>query len=84
MKFICDALHVGRTFHPLSLGCVVMIEVLARRLASIVDALSVAGVPSWENARYYQEQPALTTPAGRLLKKIVVRGVRDECEVESR
>ena len=62
MKVLCEA-FTSQNLRPDELGrCT--IEVLSRRLASIVDALSVSGPPSWDTARYFEGIDSIDDAAG--------------------
>eukprot|EP00959_Pyramimonas_sp_CCMP1952_P039934 834952-Pyramimonas_sp.AAC.1 len=54
LRTIVEALYQGGVYDQLNMGGLMMVEVLTRRVAAVVDAYSDPTKPSWTNARFFE------------------------------
>ena len=50
LKVLCDALHYAGTHDQLNIPALISLEVLCRRVQSVVEAYTNPSRPSWEHA----------------------------------
>ena len=82
LRVLGKALYTRGVFDQLDLGGVLVVEVLSRRTAGIVDAYAKPSQPNWEGARYYQGVSSVGNAAWPAVGGYVTRQTEEDYEVE--
>ena len=82
LRTIVEALYQGGTYDQLNMGGLMMVEVLTRRVAAVVDAYADPSKPSWTNARYFEGVSSVEDVSGPELRGYVHRRAKEQHEME--
>jgi len=83
LRPLIDSLYYFGVFDQLNLGGLIGVEVLCRRLASIVEAYGQPGKVDWSSAKYYRGVTGLDEVIAPGLRSYVVRRNKDEAEIHN-
>ena len=81
LRTLCEIFACFGSFDQCNIGGVLAIEILARRIAGVVDAYSVAARPSWNSSKYYQGTAQSDDVISPTLRAQVLKKSRDDVEV---
>ena len=81
LRCLTDILHYAGTVDQLNLGGLVCLEILARRIQLMTDALQVPMRPNWEAAKYFAGLPSADDVVSPSLRTYVARKAKDESEI---
>ncbi|CAK0901058.1 unnamed protein product, partial [Prorocentrum cordatum] len=82
LRTIVEALYQGGVYDQLNMGGLMMVEVLTRRVAAVVDAYSDPTKPSWTNARFFEGVSSVEDVSGPELRGCVHRRAKEQHEIE--
>ncbi|CAK0833049.1 unnamed protein product, partial [Prorocentrum cordatum] len=82
LRAIVGALYQGGVYVQLNMGGLMMVEVLTRRVAAVVDAYSDPTKPSWTNARFFEGVSSVEDVSGPELRGYVHRRAKEQHEIE--
>ena len=80
---LVDAIYHAGTYDQYNLGCSICVEVLARRIQSIVDAYSNPGRIDFTQARHFIGSGSLEDAIDPALRDFVARKSKDEAEIQN-
>ena len=83
LSTLVDAVYHGGTYDQYNLGCSICIEIICRRVQSIVDAYSNPGRIDFTQARHFVGGGSLEDPIDPALKNYVARKSKDEAEIQN-
>ena len=78
-----DAVYHAGTYDQYNLGCSVSLEVICRRVQSIVDAYSTPGRIDFTQARHFVGSGSLEDAIDPALRNYVARKSKDEAEIQN-
>ena len=81
MKVLIDTLYYAGAYDCLNLGALISIEIVCRRIQTIVDAYSNPARPNWENARIFSGSIAPEDCIAPGFRTWAVRKAKDEAEI---
>ncbi|CAK0823925.1 unnamed protein product, partial [Prorocentrum cordatum] len=82
LRTIVEALYQGGVYDQLNMGGLMMVEVLTRRAAAVVDAYADPSKPSWTNARFFEGVSSVEDVSGPELRGYVHRRAKEQHEME--
>ncbi|CAK0795767.1 unnamed protein product, partial [Prorocentrum cordatum] len=82
LRTIVEALYQGGVYDQLNMGGLMMVEVLTRRVAAVVDAYSDPTKPSWTNTRFFEGVSSVEDVSGPELRGYVHRRAKEQREIE--
>ncbi|CAK0901919.1 unnamed protein product [Prorocentrum cordatum] len=82
LRAIVEALYQGGVYDQLNMGGLMMVEVLSRRVAAVVDAYADPSKPSWTNARFFEGVSSVEDVSGPELRGCVHQRAKEQHEME--
>ena len=82
LRVLGETLYTRGVCDQLNLGGVLVVELLSRRVAGIVDAYAKPSQPSWESARRYQGVSSVDNAAGPAVGGYFTRQTKGDYKVE--
>ena len=83
LSTLVDAVYHGGTYDQYNLGCSICIEVICRRIQSIIDAYSNPGRIDFTQARHFVGTGSLEDAIDPALRNYVARKSKDETEIQN-
>ena len=83
MRVLTETLRTSACYDQLNIGSVVALEILCRRIATMVEAFSDPNRPNWSNARYYAGTPSADEVIHPALRTQVNKKAKEEAELAS-
>ena len=83
LSTLVDAIYHAGTYDQYNVGCSIVLEVLARRIQSIVDAYSTPGRIDFTQARHFVGSGSLEDAIDPALRDYVARRSKDEAEIQN-
>ena len=83
LSTLVDAIYHAGTYDQYNLGCSIVVEVIARRIQSIVDAYSNPGRIDFTQARHFVGTSSLEDAVDPALRNYVARKSKDEAEIQN-
>ena len=83
LSTLVDAVYHGGTYDQVNIGCSICIEVICRRIQSIVDAYSTPGRIDFTQARHFVGSGSLEDAIDPALRNYVARKSKDEAEIQN-
>jgi hypothetical protein len=83
LSTLVDAIYHAGTYDQYNVGCSICVEVLARRIQSIVDAYSNPGRIDFTQARLFVGTSSLEDAIDPALRNYVARRSKDEAEIQN-
>ncbi|CAK0868534.1 unnamed protein product, partial [Prorocentrum cordatum] len=80
LRTIVEALYQGGVYDQLNMGGLMMVEVLTRRVAAVVDAYADPSKPSWTNARFFEGVSSVEDVSGPELRGYIHRRAKEQHE----
>ena len=80
---LVEVVYIGGTFDQLNMPALQSFERISRRIATIVDAYSGTGQPSWRMARHYEGSPGLLDSVSPALRQWGIKRAKDENELNT-
>ena len=81
LRCLTDVLFLAGCVDQVNLGGLHAVELVARRIAAIVEAYATPGRPNWEHARHYSGVGASEEVVAPALRSPVLRRAKEEHEV---
>ena len=82
LSTLVEVIYVAGTYDCLNVGALASIEIVMRRIISIVEAHAVGSTPDWGNSRYYSGTANPLDLVPRELRHHVTREAKDDLEVQ--
>ena len=81
LKVLTDAIHFAGTHDQLNIPALISLEIVCRRVQSVVEAYTNPNKPSWEHAKVFQGQGSPEDIVSPIFRSYAVKKNKEELEL---